>query len=69
MELSIEVTRDELIQAAQNLIYDLVLDKDTEADEEAIAVIIKEHLESAIEERLSNPDQYLKPNEWSQVSS
>ena len=36
MELSIEVTKEELLQAAENLIYTQNLDKDTEADEEAI---------------------------------
>ncbi len=36
MELSIEVTKEELLQAAENLIYTQSLDKDTEVDEEAI---------------------------------
>lgn len=68
MKLAIEVTEEELMQAAENLIYDLVLDKDTEADEKAIAVIIKEHLEKAVEDILSNPEKYLKPDEWSEVN-
>lgn len=68
MKLIIEVTEEELMQAAENLIYDLVLDKDTEADYEAIAVIIKEHLEKAVEDILSNPEKYLKPDEWSEVN-
>jgi hypothetical protein len=68
MKLSIEITRDELIQAAQNLIYTQSLDKDTEANEEAIALIIKQHLESVIEDILSDAEEYLKPDEWSQVN-
>jgi hypothetical protein len=69
MKLSIEITSDELIQAAQNLIYTQSLDKDTEADEEAIALIIKQHLESVIEDILSNAEKYLKPEEWTQVNN
>ena len=57
MKLIITVTPDELIQAAENLIYLQSLDKDTEADEEAIANIIKQHLESEIEERITNPEK------------
>ena len=68
MKLIITVTPDELIQAAENLIYLQSLDKDTEADEEAIANIIKQHLESEIEERITNPEKYLKPEEWEEVN-
>ncbi len=68
MELSIEVTKEELLQAAENLIYTQSLDKDTEVDEEAIAKIIKKHLEGVIEDILSDPENYLKPDEWSEVN-
>ena len=68
MELSITVTKEELIQAAQNLVYTQSLNEDTEADEKAIALIIKQHLESAIEDILSDTEKYLKPDEWSQVN-
>lgn len=68
MKLSIEVTKEDLMQAAENLIYTQSLDRDTEADEEAIALVIKEHLEKAIEEILSNPEKYLTPNEWQQIN-
>ena len=60
MKLEIIITKEELLQAAENLVYTQSLDKDTEADEEAIAVVIKEHLEEAIEDILSNPENYLK---------
>ena len=68
MKLSIEVTQDELIQAAQNLIYTQSLDEDTEANEEAIALVIKQHLECVIEDILSDAEKYLKPDEWSQIN-
>ena len=68
MKLTIEVTEEELMQAAENLVYTQSLDKDTEADYEAVARIIKEHLEKAIENILSDPENYLKPDEWSQVN-
>lgn len=72
MKLTIEVTEEELMQAAENLVYTQSLDKDTEADYEAIAVIIKEHLkkalEKAIENILSDPENYLKSDEWSEVN-
>ena len=38
------------MQAAENLVYTQSLDRDTEVDEKASAVIIKEHLESAVAE-------------------
>lgn len=68
MKLEITITPEELLQAASNLVFEQNLDKDTEADEEAIALIIKEHLEKAIEDILSDPENYLKPDEWSQVN-
>ena len=69
MILEIKVTQEELLQAAKNLIYLQSLDKDTEANQEAIANIIKQHLEYEIEERISNPEKYLKPEEWEQISN
>lgn len=68
MKLEIIITKEELLQAAENLVYTQSLDKDTEANEEAIALVIKEHLEKAIEDILSDPENYLKPDEWSQVN-
>lgn len=76
MKLTINVTKEELLQAAENLVYTQSLDKDTEAETEAcreadlceIAVVIKEHLEKAIEDILSNPENYLKAEEWEQVN-
>ncbi len=33
-----------------------------------IAQIIKKHLEGVIEDILSDPENYLKPDEWSEVN-
>ena len=55
-------------KSRENLVYTQSLDKDTEAETEAIAVVIKEHLEKAIEDILSNPENYLKAEEWSRVN-
>ena len=68
MKLEITITKEELLQAAENLVYTQSLDKDTEVDEEAIAGIIKEHLEKVIEDILSDPENYLKPKEWTEVN-
>jgi hypothetical protein len=68
MELSIEVTREDLMQAAENLVYTQSLNEDIEANEEAIASVIKNHLEKAIEEILTNPKKHLTLDEWKQVN-
>ena len=67
MKLAITVTKDELIQAVENLIYDR-LDEDTFSDDEAIAEIIKQHIESIIEDIISNPEQHLNSDELSRVN-
>jgi hypothetical protein len=67
MKLIIKVTKEELIQAAENLIYDQ-LDEDNFADLEAIAKIIKNHLESMIENIICNPEEYLNPEEKNQAN-
>ena len=74
MKLEIIVTKEELLQAAENLIYDQ-LDEDTFSDDEAmpsasfaIATIIKEHIESKIEDIISNPENYLNSDELSRVN-
>jgi hypothetical protein len=67
MKLKIIVTKDELIQAAENLIYDQ-LDEDNFADLDAIANIIKNHLEVTIENIICNPEEYLKPEEKNQAN-
>ena len=67
MNLTITVTKDELLQAVENLIYDQ-LDEDTLSDDEAIANIIKEHIESKIEDIISNPENHLSSDELSRVN-
>jgi hypothetical protein len=67
MKLEITVTKEELLQAAENLIYDQ-LDEDTFSDDEAIATIIKEHIESKIEDIISNPENHLNSDELSRVN-
>lgn len=67
MKLTITVTEEELLQAAENLVYEK-LNKDTFCDEKAIANIIKEHLELKIEEVISNPEDHLNPDELSKVN-
>jgi CO dehydrogenase/acetyl-CoA synthase gamma subunit (corrinoid Fe-S protein) len=66
MKLIINVTKEELIQAAENLIYDQ-LDEDNFADLEAIANIIKNRLEIIIEDVIIEPKKHLKPEELDQV--
>jgi hypothetical protein len=67
MKLKIIVTKDELIQAAENLIYDQ-LDEDNFANLDAIANIIKNHLEVTIENIICNPEEYLNPEEKNQAN-
>jgi len=75
MKLTINVTKEELLQAAENLINDQ-LDEDTFADlnaigyasAERIAKIIKNHLESMIENIIGNPEDYLNPEEINQAN-
>ena len=67
MKLEITVTKEELLQAVENLIYDQ-LDEDTFSDDEAIATIIKEHIESKIEDIISNPENHLNSDELSRVN-
>ncbi|MBE9044948.1 hypothetical protein IQ255_11105, partial [Pleurocapsales cyanobacterium LEGE 10410] len=49
MKPEIIVTKEDLYQAVENLIYGQ-LDEDTFSDDEAIATIIKQHIESKIED-------------------
>ena len=67
MKIEIIVTTEELYQAVENLIYDQ-LDEDTFSDDEAIATIIKQHIESKIEDIISNPEDYLSSDELSRVN-
>ena len=67
MNLTITVTKDELLQAVENLIYDQ-LGEDTFSDDEAIANIIKQHIESKIEDIISNPEDHLNSDELSRVN-
>jgi hypothetical protein len=67
MKLTINVTKEELLQAAENLINDQ-LDEDTFADLNAIAKIIKNHLESMIENIIGNPEDYLNHEEINQAN-
>lgn len=67
MNFVITVTKEELLQAVENLIYDK-LDEDTFSDDEAIATIIKEHLESMIENLISDPEKHLNSDELSRVN-
>jgi hypothetical protein len=71
MELVIKVTIEELDQAVENLVYFIInnqnLNEDVEIDEQAIALVVKQHLESKIEEILSDPEKYLNNDEMSEV--
>ena len=67
MKLEIIVTKEELLQAVENLIYDQ-LDEDTISDDEAIANIIKQHIELKIEDIISNPENHLNSDELSRVN-
>jgi len=67
MKLTITVTQEELLQAVENLIYDK-LDEDTISDDQAIATIIKQHIESKIEDIISNPESHLSSDELSRVN-
>lgn len=67
MNLTITVTKDELLQAAENLIYEQ-LDEDTLYDNDAIASIIKNHIELKIEDIISNPENHLNSEELSRVN-
>ncbi|MGL5075508.1 MAG: hypothetical protein ACRDBG_06650 [Waterburya sp.] len=67
MKLIINITKEELLQAAENFINDQ-LDEDTFADLNAIANIIKNHLEVTIENIICNPEDYLNPEEKEQAN-
>lgn len=71
MELVIKVTTEELDQAVENLVYFIInsqnLNEDVEIDERAIALVIKQHLESRIEEILSDPENHLNKDEMSEI--
>ncbi|MDJ0589865.1 MAG: hypothetical protein QNJ72_07695 [Pleurocapsa sp. MO_226.B13] len=67
MKLEITVTKEDLYQAVENLIYDQ-LDEDTFSNDEAIAIIIKQHIESQIEDIISNPENHLNSDELSRVN-
>lgn len=67
MKLEIIVTKEDLYQAVENLIYDQ-LDEDTFSDDEAIATIIKQHIEFLIEDIISSPEDYLSSDELLRVN-
>ncbi len=71
MELTIKITEEDLMQAAENVVYFINynqnLHPDSEIDEKAIAVIIKQHLENKIEDIISKPEQYLTSKEMEEV--
>lgn len=56
---TLEVASEEIIESAQNLIYDLSPSEDIEVDEEGIASLILHCLESATEDILNYPTKYL----------
>ena len=64
--MNIEITQSEIIEATQNLIYDHALGDDTEADEKAIAQLIKNRIQAVIEDILNDPEQYLDSDELEQ---
>ena len=64
--MNIEITQEEINESVQNLIYDHSTDEGTEADEKAIAQLIKNRLESAIEDIMNNPEQYLDSDKLEQ---
>lgn len=66
MNLSINVSQEDILQAVENLIHDKI-DEDTFANEQAIASIIKNHLQVTIENIICNPEEYLNPEEKNQV--
>lgn len=66
MNFIITVTKAEVLQAVENLVYEK-LDEDTLSDDEAIAIIIKEHLELLIENVISEPEKHLSTDELSKV--
>ena len=67
-EIVLAITQSELEEATENLIYDYV-NSDTEADEKAIAQLIKNRLQSITEDILNNPQKYLDSQELEQCFS
>ena len=61
-EIVLAITQEELEEATENLIYDYA-NSDTEADEKAIAQLLKTHLRNTSENILNNPEQYLDSDE------
>lgn len=68
MTLHLEITEEDIRQATENLIYELESNfPDSIADEDAITLLIKEHLESVIESFISSPKSRLDKSTLSQV--
>lgn len=65
------VEADEMQQSVENLTYYIIndqnLNKNVEIDNDAIADIIKNHLQNKIEDILSNPEEHLSRSEMSEV--
>jgi hypothetical protein len=60
MTLHLEITEEDIRQATENLVYELESNfPDSIADEDAIALLVKEHLESVIKSYISSPKSRL----------
>ncbi len=57
------ITQEELESATENLIYERISGTGIEADEKAIAQLLKTYLRNTIENILNNPEQYLDSDE------
>ncbi|WP_036489143.1 hypothetical protein [Myxosarcina sp. GI1] len=70
LHLHLEITEEDIKQATENLICELESDyPDGIADEDAIASLIKSHLESIVESFISSPTSHLDKSTLSQVES
>ncbi|HHP7229467.1 MAG TPA: KTSC domain-containing protein [Xenococcaceae cyanobacterium] len=60
MTLHFDITEEDIRQATENLVYELESNfPDCKPDEDAIALLVKEHLESVIESYISSPKSRL----------
>lgn len=60
-DITIAIT--DLDDAVENIIYDKYSEYDERINRDSIKIVLKEHLEYAIEEILSEPLQHFKNNE------
>ena len=59
-QMTIKIEYSELLETAENIVWEEFSEYYEQVDRDSIAVILKEHIEEAIEDIMSEPLQYFK---------